>query len=46
MLHDQYSKNSASERRLVETNNVGLDAHMYVSCALVHKKDICRYDFA
>jgi len=41
MLHDLYSKKSVSEKRLVETNNVGLGAHMQGSCGLVHKKDIC-----
>jgi len=39
MLHDPYSKKSAPEKRLVETNNVELHAHMQGSCDLVHEKD-------
>ena len=35
-----YSKISASEKRLVETGNVELHAHMQGSGGLVHQKDI------
>ena len=44
MLHDPYSKKSAPEKRLVETNNVGLDAQMQESCGMVHNKD--NFDFS
>ena len=40
MLHDPYSKISAKEKRLVETNEVEMDAHIQGSFEVVHKEDI------